>query len=775
MFDRIRRCGVTVLACLGIFASTSATAEDLVPAIRDFFEGKVRPLLVERCGECHSLSSKQQRAGLLVDSLEGLLKGGESGPAVVPGKPQESLLMQAVRYESLEMPPTGKLAAVEVQILEKWIALGAPWPGAVSSKIDKSSKAAKSGVWDWNALRDSHWAWKSVVKPGLPTVRNVAWPQAEWDTLILAKLEAAGMLPSPAADRRTLLRRVSLDLIGLPPTPAEVLDFVNDDSPSAFARVVDRLLSSPHYGERWARHWMDVARYSEGFGVGFDGDEKPQAYLYRDWLVQAFNADLPYDEFLRQQIAGDLLNNPQAVAATGFFALGPVYTSDGGDPDSVSRARAETLDDRIDTLTRGLMAITVSCARCHDHKFDPIPTQDYYSLAGVFQNSREIDRPLGTRTEIDNYEAAQRNIKENEDLLRLFTGRPRRENRELSPEEKEHIAGLRITLEELRANAPPRTPVLHSLRDTGKTDMAVAIRGDLRRPGELAPRRFLRIVAGESGPRFTQGSGRLELAQAVTEPGNPLTARVFVNRVWRHHFGEGLVRTPDNFGALGEAPTHPELLDWLTAEFVARGWSIKDLHRRLLLSSTYQMSSTMVRENFDRDGDNRLWWRMSPRRLDVEAWRDSLLSVTGELDTALGGPPVDNLYSSRRRTLYSVISRNPDRFESMRFLRLFDFPIPRATVAARTSSLVPQQFLFMLNHPFMRERAQALAERLRSEGKTDAERIERAYLLLYSRVPTSDERRLGELFLTSQAQGNVNPWLQYAQVLLSANELLFVP
>ena len=520
-----------------------------------------------------------------------------------------------------------------------------------------------------------------------------------------------------------------------------------------------------------------MARYSDGLGGFLDGQGKrAEAWRYRDWVVEALNRDLPFDQFVKHQLAGDLMPEGN-VTATGFLALGPNYISDGNTDEGKAVAQAETLDDRVDTVTRGLLGLTVSCARCHDHKFDPIPTQDYYSIAGVFQNTRNDDRsaPGTPQTVIDSYERSRAAIHECEKQLNALKEAAKQAKAEAGGAEKEAVAAKEKELASLRMEAAPPYPVVHAVADSGHADMKIALRGNLLKPGENAPRRFLRIVAGASPPLFTRGSGRLELAEAIVDPENPLTARVMVNRVWRHHFGRAPVRTPDNFGAVGEKPTHPELLDWLARHFIDSGWSLKNLHRTILLSAAWQMSTRSDSRAMELDADNRLIWRMEPRRLDAEAWRDGLLAVTGGLDPTMGGPSTESILQSPRRTLYSIISRNGDRFESDDFLRLFDLPSARATSAGRTTSIVPQQFLFMLNNPFMTARARALVARL--TGETPGARIAAAYRLIHGRPPTGPETEAGLAFLTRETPGGPPPpaaWESYAQVLLSSNEFLFV-
>ena len=473
--------------------------------------------------------------------------------------------------------------------------------------------------------------------------------------------------------------------------------------------------------------------------------------------------------------------NKRDSPATGFFGLGPTYRSDGGDPDSVAQAKGETLDDRVDSLSRGFLALTVSCARCHDHKFDPIPQQDYYSIAGIFNNTRPNEIPLDAKDVVENYKVHQRAITNLNQRIKNLQKKAKQQP-PLTNDQQKQLNEWNSELKRLKATAPPKFQFAHGLADSGAADMRVALRGNLRKPGDVAPRRFLRILAGSDPPRFQQGSGRIELAQAIAT--NPLTARVFVNRVWMHHFGKALVRSPSNFGVLGETPTHPRLLEWLAGQFMESGWSIKQLHRTIMLSATYQMSSRFDDHNFSVDGDNRLIWRMNSRRLDVESWRDSLLFVTGELDQATGGQPVEDITRSLRRTLYAKVSRNGDRFASDQFLRMFDFPLMRASVAQRSTSIVPQQYLFLMNSSFLVERAKALAIRLARVSGRDLERIRQAYQLLYSRTASDEETTLGLQYLStaapvireSSAAGvkELTRWVQYAQVLLSSNEFMYV-
>ena len=728
----------------------------------EFFESKVRPLLVRHCYDCHSTDAKVLKGGLYVDGREQILKGGDSGAAAIAGDPGKSLLIDAVNYKSYEMPPDAKLSGEEISVLDEWVKQGLPWPPVTT--VDAAPQ--QESEIDWDQARESHWAWQPV-KP----VETEAVGSDAIDELIAAQRLTGGLKGSAPAPSHILARRLYLNLWGIPPTPEQVTAFVKADQKgrnTAVAALVDELLASPLYGQRWGRHWLDVARYSDGYGGFLDNSALNDAWRYRDWVVDALNQDIPYNEFVRLQIAGDLTGSRKDAVATGFFALGPTYRSDGGDPDSVAQAKGETLDDRIDTLTRGLLGITGSCARCHDHKFDPVPQRDYYSLAGIFNNSAIHSLPLADDAVVKKYNDHQNRIRDLDKQVR------EKKKQAKDDAAKEQVRQLEQELDALRKSLPPKFPTAHALRDSGNGDMKVALRGNLRIQGDVAPRRFLRILAGADPDRFQDGSGRKQLAEAIVDPANPLTARVFVNRVWMHHFGHALVRSPSNFGRLGQLPTHPELLDWLASDFIENGWSLKKLHRKILLSKTWQQSSEYREDSWNSDGDNRNVWRMTPRRMDVEAWRDSILAVTGELDTTADGPPVDNITGSRRRTLYAKVSRNGDVFASDRFLRRFDFPLMRATVSKRPNSIVPQQFLFLLNSPFMLERARAFVKRLHQMQPDDTARIRTAYQLLYSRLPSEDELQIGTDFLAGPADGELKPWEQYAQTLLSSNEFMYV-
>jgi hypothetical protein len=632
--------------------------------------------------------------------------------------------------ELIKMPPKRKLKDDEIAVLVKWVKMGAPWP---DSGTTVRTNPPDKGFQITGKDRE-FWSFRPIANPTPPKVESAAWAKTPIDRFIAAKLDAEHLKPVEAADKRTLIRRAYFDLVGLPPTPEQIDAFLKDDSADAFAKVVDELLASPHYGERWGRHWLDVARYGEDQAHTFEARLYPNGYRYRDWVVKAFNDDMPYDRFIKEQIAADLLDDPDLrdnVAALGFFALGPVYYGD--------REKLDQYDDRIDTLTRGFLGLTVACARCHDHKFDPIGTKDYYALAGIVASTEYEEVPLVSKEEVE-------------------------------------AATKALTEDEKKKKVHPKYPYVHALKEGGKpANMRIHVRGSASNLGDEAPRRFLSILSADDAPAFTKGSGRLELAEAIAGKGNPLTARVLVNRLWQHHFGRGLVRTTSNFGALGERPTHPELLDYLASRFIASGWSIKAMHREIMLSATYQRGSRYDADDAEIDGDNKLLWRMNRRRLEVEPWRDAMLAVSGKLDTALGGPST-NLAdaNNRRRTLYGAVSRH----ELNPLLRLFDFPDANVTCEERTVTTVPLQQLFVLNDEFMVQNAKALAARLAVANKDDAARIREAFVLLYGRPATERDVTLGLTFLTAKDGGKggqtLTRWEQYAQVLLSANEFLYI-
>ena len=653
-----------VLISSSFVASAADTTEQ-----EQLFERSIRPVLVERCFECHS--GKKQEGGLRLDSPEFLLKGSLSGAAVTPGKLHLSRLWDVIQYDEgdIQMPPKEKLSDTQIAAFRTWIEQGAFWPESYQPHLDKDNQPA------WL----THWAYQPIQKPELPQVQNVDWVRTPIDRFVLAKLEQAGLEPSSSADRRTWLRRVTINLTGLSPTFEEYAAFEADQSADAEQKVVDRLLESPRYGERWARHWLDVARYADTKGYVFQEDRNyPDSWTYRDWVIRAFNEDMPFDRFVKFQLAADKLTtaeNASEQCAMGFLTLGRRFLNN----------RHDIIDDRIDVTTRGLMGLTVSCARCHDHKYDPIPAADYYSLYGVFNSS---DEP------------------------------------------KSEPSTLRLTDKE-----KPQEPY-------------VFLRGQPHNHGPRVPRQFLKVIEGDDRKPFENGSGRLEMAEAIVNPDNPLTARVFVNRVWGKHFGSYLVDTPSDFGVRADTPTHPLLLDWLAQEFIDSGWSVKHLQRLITLSATYRQASSHREHAAAVDPENRLLWRMNRQRLDFESHRDNLLAAAGTLDLTMGGKSVEMTTKpfTTRRTIYGFI----DRSNLPGLFRTFDFASPDIHAPRRYVTTVPQQALFHMNSPFLLQQTAELAERTAApDGSevTTEERIHSLYRIVFGREPSDEEVSLGREFL----------------------------
>jgi hypothetical protein len=721
-----------------IFLS-GATAEELSKEHVEFFEKRIRPVLVEHCYECHSAQSEKLKGKLLLDTREAARHGGETGPAVVPGDPDASVLLQALRYENFEMPPKGKLPAQTIADFEKWIKDGAADPREGSGAPTIAPPAAI----DFAAAR-RFWSLQPPLPHLPPAVSKATWPRQLIDSFVLHQLDAAGVQPVSEANRGMWLRRVTLDLTGLPPTIEEQQSFGADQSPDAAERLVDRLLASPHYGERFARMWLDLARYAEDQAHIVGKDESllyPNAYLYRDWVIGSLNADLPYDRFVQLQLAADLLegNDSPNLAALGFIGLGPKYYGRRS-----LQVMSDEWEDRVDIVGRGLLGLTIACARCHDHKFDPIGTEDYYAVAGVFASTSMFNRPLSA--DVEKAGEAQAGNKDFEN------------GKKASGEAKDPKQSMHIVCE--------GTP----------TDLNIFIRGSVDTKGPVVPRHFLRVLSQSDAQPFASGSGRRELAEAVTSPENPLTARVIVNRVWGLYFGRPLAGTASNFGAMGELPTHPELLDDLTLRFLEANWSLKWLTRQMVLSSTYRQDSANPKLV---DPENRLLGHMPRRRLTVEQWRDSVLAASGRIQSTVGGPSIDPQKPEEgRRTIYSRASR----LELNKLLAMFDYPDPNVHADRRVETITPLQKMFVLNSPFMVEQAGALAERLVAEVPDTAlaaryQRIDLAYRLLYGRPATDEEMKFGLAFLTdAQTDGKdgQDRLKQYAHVLLAANELFYV-
>jgi mono/diheme cytochrome c family protein len=745
-----------------IFAMASVACA-ITPEETEFFEKRVRPVLAEQCYSCHG--EKKTKADLRLDSRAAILKGSDLGPVVVAGKPEESSLIKSIRHEGDSKMPekADKLPDEQIAALAEWVKIGMPWPENDRPATAGAEEAAKS-----------HWSWQTLRKPAVPEVKDQSgWSKSELDRFVLTKLEEKGIAPSPLAPKRTLIRRATFDLTGLPPTAEEIDAFEKDNSPDAFAQLVDRLLASPRYGERWGRYWLDVARYADTKGYVFQEERRYAfSYTYRDWVIRAFNEDLPYDQFVIQQLAGDQVataEDPRPMAALGFLTLGRRFLN----------SQPDIIDDRIDVASRGLMGLTVACARCHDHKFDPISQKDYYALYGVFASSKEPppnELPVlpVERSSTDDAEfrkqLAEREAKMAEYLAgksellswRLIAsiGRPVLlpegvAERTLDRAGKDGYRELRNKVEALYAGplAPPRPMAMVDL-PTPVTPR-VFIRGNAGRPGDEVPRRFLTVLSNGDPKPFTKGSGRLELAQAIASKDNPLTARVMVNRVWNLHFGRGLVRTPGDFGVKGEAPTHPELLDWLASRFMEEGWSLKKLHRLIMLSAAYQQTSDDRPDATQADADNRLVWRMNRRRLDFESLRDSLLASCGQLDLTMGGRGVELAAApfAKRRAVYGFI----DRQNLPGVFRTFDFASPDATNPQRFVTSVPQQALFMMNSPFVLEQARSLVAR--PEFKKDTayeEQIQELYRRVLSRPAEPAEVDAGLRFMMN-AITNLDP------------------
>jgi hypothetical protein len=684
------------------------------------------------------------------------------------------------------MPPKQKLSPAEVAALEQWVAAGAPWPSSPARSKTTDGFESTSAQRRW-------WAFQPV-RSEPPPARSGPWPvENAIDQFLQEAWPSNGVAPASPADRRTWIRRATFDLTGLPPTPGEIDSFLADDSPLAFARVVDRLLASPAYGQRWARHWLDVARYADYYDANpttrTASCELTEAWRYRDWVVDSLNGDLPFDQFIVHQIAGDLLPAPDGAEVYPAGLIATTFLSNGvwdrGDADK-EKIVSDMVDDQIDTVGKAFLGLTLGCARCHDHKFDPISQQDYYALAGIFYSTHLLKDlgakgdeyvmnrvPLVPKAQVEARAKQARSIAEIEARLAAVEKEPRSES---STRKKAQLVSER---ELLRRALPPEPPLAMAVQEGGTPgglfpgiqDVPVHIRGSYVRLGSVVPRRLPRFFSGHDKPPIRTGSGRRELARWVASAANPLTARVIVNRVWQWHFGEGIVRTPSNFGLLSEPPSHPKLLDWLGARFIADGWSLKKLHRRIMLSAAYRRSSVVGRGDLARDPENRWLARFSPRRLDAEEVRDAMLRVSGRLDPTPGGPAADDI-DTPRRSLYVQTAR----WDRSSFAMLFDAANPDASTEKRIPSTVAPQALLFLNHPFVLAQAAHLSGRLKREcpGGEDA-RIERAYRLVFGRPALPAEVEVCRRFLARSGRANTAAaWQGLAHVLLCSNEFLYV-
>ncbi|HJQ81751.1 MAG TPA: PSD1 and planctomycete cytochrome C domain-containing protein [Lacipirellulaceae bacterium] len=780
------------------------SADDLA-----FFEKRIRPLLVNNCYECHSAESEQPEAELLLDSRATLRRGGVHGPAVVPGDVDGSLLIAAVRYqnEDLQMPPDGKLSEEEIADLERWVKIGAPDPRSTPTK-----HAGKKI--DIAAARE-FWSLRPISNPIVPNVRDAGWPANDIDHFVLAKLEEEGLAPAPDADKRALIRRATYDLTGLPPTPEEVEAFLADDSDAAFARVVERLLASPRYGERWGRHWLDVVRYADTAGDNSDYPV-PQMHRYRDWVINALNHDLPFDEFVRDQLAGDLRGGAseeercRRIVATGYIAASRRFGSRVNDyPQHL------TIEDTLDNLGRAFLGMTLACARCHDHKFDPITSRDYYALYGIFQSTRypwpgiELDKrqrdfvPLIPAERLAELEKAQRSRNDEQKRLDAEVEKLKKqlENAKDATDAEKQKLEKKLKRAERRAikhrEQPPLFDTAYAVADAEQADdAAIHLRGDPARPGEVVRRRFLEVLGGEELPDGYEGSGREQLAEWILSADNPLPARVMVNRIWHHHFGQGIVPTTNDFGRQGKPPSHPELLDYLAQAFRDGGWSIKSMHRMIMTSRTYRQSTAREELAVSVDPANQWLSGYTRRRLDAESIRDTMLVVGGNLDLSPAGPhpfppepswdftqhkPFKDVYDTNRRSVYLMtqrIQRHP-------YLAIFDGADPSASTGERMTSTTPLQALYLMNDPFLHEQARRVAERIMHHAPDDERRTAYAYELLLARPPMVDEQTQAKKFLekarkllqnnkSAVADLEVEAWSAYVRSLFRLNEFVYL-
>lgn len=817
----------------------------------DFFEAKIRPVLIRSCYRCHSGDPGKAKGGFALDNRAAMLKGGTSGEVLSPGHPEKSLLIEAIKYEGLEMPPDGRLSEDVVADFEEWVRMGAPDP-----RFGKAGNP-KNKI-DWNAAR-SHWAFQRPKPPEPPTVKDAAWPRTTIDKYVLARMEREQLKPVADADKQTLLRRVTFDLTGLPPTPEEIAAFEKDTSANAFVNVVDRLLDSPRFGERWGRHWLDVVRYAESTGRERNVPYR-YAWRYRNYVIDAFNADKPYNRFIVEQLAGDLLKtkstaeHEQLVIATGLLAIGPKAIN----TKNVEQFQVDLVDDQIDVTGRAFLGLTIACARCHDHKFDPIPTTDYYAIAGIFHSTKtfagatagrktanerqlitvatqpvgkeaaaETDEQKTTREEIAKVEAKLKTLRQQlkqsqkkpaqaPQMQAKKNGKGKSKGKPMvkpiaantstskapaanTKSLREEIKKLENRLEDLESEPTPIGPLAMGVHDVdAPKDYHVLVRGELKEKGPDVPRGMLTIMKSQFSQINPKHSGRLELANWIADKSNPLTARVLVNRVWSHLFDRGLVDSVDNFGALGNEPTHPELLDALAVAFMDDKWSVKRLIRGIVLSRTYQLGNDYDETNYEKDPDNTSLWRMTARRLDAEEIRDAVLLASGQLDVARPeASPVINL-STRQvgsdRGMQEL--RKPTNARSVylpmlrgavpEMLGAFDVADPNLIVGKRDVTTVPTQALFLMNNPFILKQAEETAKRVLAEPKLeDHERINLAFRLSLGREADDDEQAELTKYLSdyrtaieaASEKGKVNSklaaWASLCQLLFETGEFRY--
>ncbi len=782
-------------------------------ASRAVFKDSIAPLLTTHCISCHG--PEKQESGLRLDTLNGISQGGKAGPTVVPGKPDESLLITAIRRtdESLQMPPEEKLPDIAVKALIDWVEAGAIHP---DGDIVIQSEAPPFDV----EQARQFWAFQPVGRPEIPTISHAEHAASPIDAFVLARLEERGLTPNPQATKATLIRRATFDLTGLPPATGEIAAFLADDSPEAFAKVVDRLLATPQYGEHWGRHWLDVVRYADSNGLD-ENIAHGNAWRFRNYVIESFNADKPYDQFLREQIAGDLLTDDQTdeatrferLTATGFLSLGPKVLAEGDE----TKMQMDIVDEQIDTIGRAMLGLTIGCARCHNHKFDPISQADYYALAGIFQSTKTMEslkriakwneNPIATAADKAAVEAHQAKIdgKKTEiaDVLSAAATASGNANPGQIPEDKlpeearTHLAARREELRQLEQTMP-ELPTAMGVVDGDVINARILMRGSHLSPGRTVGRSVPVVLTPATGfAASLHGSGRLEMAQWMTSSDNPLTARVMVNRIWRWHFGKGLVGTTDNFGKLGERPGNQPLLDWLTAEFMQRGWSLKSLHRAILLSSTWKLNSDNNSAAAEIDPDNLLHWRWSTRRLEAESVRDAVLAVSGLLDRSPGQSMLHvknreflfdhtskdgTSYKSMRRSVYLPVIRN-NLYDAMSLFDCTDGTVPNGDRAAST---VASQALFLMNSDLVIQAAETLAVDLLTEHPVDEyARVVAVFLRAVGRPAAADEiqrflkagAEINEQLVAdgvSEAERPKTVWTVLCQSVLMSNEFLYV-
>lgn len=765
-----------LLIAFVVLTTSSLCAAEKQPTQQQiqFFESKIRPLFIKHCYDCHG--PDEQESGLRMDSFQGIAKGGKAGSLIVPGKPEQSLLITAVKYQSpdLQMPPDDKLSKQEVKDLVNWVKMGAPYPNADMSLLRTTDAKGKLDL----EKERQFWSFQSVKKPVLPKVKKSEWVKNPIDQFVLQKLEQVNLTPAEPADKRTLIRRTTYGLTGLPPTLQEINDFLNDTSPQAFEKVVDRLLASPHYGEHWGRHWLDVARYADSNGLD-ENVAYGTAWKYRDYVVNALNKDKPYDQFLKEQLAGDLLEPTQDVAvrnerliATGFLSLGPKVLAEVDE----TKMEMDIIDEQINTIGVSLMGLTLGCARCHDHKFDPILAHDYYGLAGILKSTKIMEHykkvarwhenSLATEAELKVQAQWDRKIENENDKI---AGLIKSENERLqkaggkdfklpAKPEPSYSKAAQKQLKEFRDKVAalkkerPEVPTALGAAEREIVDVPIHIRGSHLTLGEMVPRQVPVVLNQQSSDPFPKDqSGRLKFAGWLVNRDHPLTSRVIVNRIWRWHFGKGIVATPDNFGKLGAKPTNQPLLDWMAANLMEQGWSLKKLHRMILLSNTWQMSNKWNEQAASVDPDNDLMWRADLRRLDAESIRDSILLVSGGLDLKMGGSllNVNNrefvfnheskdgvTYDFNRRSIYLPVIRN----HLFGMFMLFDYSDASVLNGDRASTTVAPQALFLLNSHLVEDASERMADSILSHtSQSPEQKIQQLFLKSYGRLPSELE------------------------------------